>query len=350
MKKNNRILVLLFTLFCISSFIITELYEVRADNTDITEVCKSKGWLYFKNQTEIMEYIKNYADTTCYEDKEGIYVVIKDENVKEVSAIGNSGNGGLFSKYSDMAFRSIYETIDLSGTFGDGYQLLHVTREALETHSKGYTKEMYLQADARLLQIAESCNGDTDYEKISKAYNYLCENVAYDHSYVKGTPYSAIVEGTSVCSGYAESFQIIMEKLGVESYICAGNISGVAHAWNAVKVDGETYYVDATFGRLYGDKEKFFLFGTDSRANIYNITIADHSYNEGSISGIDDTDNISNTDNDENFEINYNVTEYPNEANPKQQEYKIILLILVVATIVTIVIVGLTVYRKKVRK
>lgn len=350
MKKNIKISVLLFILFNIGSLIVTQLCEVKAENADIAEVCKTNSWIYFENQTETMEYIKNYADTTCYEDKEGIYIVIKDADVKEVSAIGNSSNEGLFSKYSDMAFRSIYETTDLSGTFGDGYQLVHVTREALETHSKGYTKEMYLQADEKLTQIAESCNGDTDYEKINKAYNYLCENVAYDHSYLKGTPYSAVVEMSSVCSGYAESFQIIMEKLGVESYICAGNISGVAHAWNAVKVDGEIYYVDTTFGRLYGAKEQFFLFGTDSRANIYSITIANHSYNDKSGSKDGGIDNVSYTDTDENSEINYNVTEYSDEANPKQQEYKIIALILVAATIVTIVVVGFIVYRNKVKR
>lgn len=58
--------------------------------------------------------------------------------------------------------------------------------------------------------------------------------------------YSAIVNGQTVCAGYARAMQYIMQRLGVPCYYCAG-YAGENHAWDIVRLDGDFYNVDVTW-------------------------------------------------------------------------------------------------------
>ena len=58
--------------------------------------------------------------------------------------------------------------------------------------------------------------------------------------------YSALVNGQSVCAGYARAFQYIMQQLGIPTYYCTG-YSGENHAWNIVKLYNDYYNVDTTW-------------------------------------------------------------------------------------------------------
>jgi hypothetical protein len=62
-----------------------------------------------------------------------------------------------------------------------------------------------------LLQL--DLGAKSDYEKIRGVYDYICDNVVYDHAnlndgdyYLKYTAYAALVNKTSVCQGYACGF------------------------------------------------------------------------------------------------------------------------------------------------
>ncbi len=58
--------------------------------------------------------------------------------------------------------------------------------------------------------------------------------------------YSALVNGQTVCAGYARAFQYILQQLGIPCYYCTG-FAGESHAWNIVMLDGEFYNVDTTW-------------------------------------------------------------------------------------------------------
>ena len=58
--------------------------------------------------------------------------------------------------------------------------------------------------------------------------------------------YSALVQGRSVCAGYARAFQYICQRLGIPAYYCAGS-SGEDHAWNIVKLGDGFYNVDRKY-------------------------------------------------------------------------------------------------------
>ena len=61
------------------------------------------------------------------------------------------------------------------------------------------------------------------------------------------------LEGKAVCEGYARAMQYLLQKCGIECAEAVGYIKkkkgerGEAHAWNILKIDGDYYYLDATW-------------------------------------------------------------------------------------------------------
>ena len=94
--------------------------------------------------------------------------------------------------------------------------------------------------------IEEANKFSSDYEKEQYVYMAIINCTEYDDSAsVHQSPYSALVNGKSVCAGYARAFQYIMLKLGIPTYYCAGMTEG--HAWNIVKLENGYYNVDLTW-------------------------------------------------------------------------------------------------------
>ena len=56
----------------------------------------------------------------------------------------------------------------------------------------------------------------------------------------------------TVCEGYARAYAYLMQKCGIECAECCGVLtrkeSGGGHAWNIIKLDGEYYHMDVTWG------------------------------------------------------------------------------------------------------
>lgn len=87
----------------------------------------------------------------------------------------------------------------------------------------------------------------TDYEVEVYVHNALLDKIEYDlRAPLNQSAYSGLVNGRTVCAGYARSFQYLMMELGIPCYYCTG-YAGEAHAWNIVELDGEYYNADATW-------------------------------------------------------------------------------------------------------
>ncbi|MBQ6991042.1 MAG: hypothetical protein IJN58_08290, partial [Clostridia bacterium] len=52
----------------------------------------------------------------------------------------------------------------------------------------------------------------------------------------------------AVCAGYAMAMQYILNKLGIECLYVKGDTPRGYHAWNILKLEGEYYLMDATWG------------------------------------------------------------------------------------------------------
>lgn len=110
-------------------------------------------------------------------------------------------------------------------------------------------------------ELAVQVNSFTDpYDKVKFLNDWLAENVEYDFDSFTNpsertdaddafinTVYGTLVERKTLCGGYAYTFSYIMNSIGIETLYITGITEDGRHAWNAVKLDGEYYYIDTTW-------------------------------------------------------------------------------------------------------
>jgi hypothetical protein len=90
----------------------------------------------------------------------------------------------------------------------------------------------------------------TEYEKEKAIHDYIIETTRYDEEnqwpVESHTAYGALINGVAVCDGYAESFDLLLKKVGIKSKLVYGSLDGELHAWNLVEINGNEYFVDVT--------------------------------------------------------------------------------------------------------
>ena len=95
--------------------------------------------------------------------------------------------------------------------------------------------------------ITGAASLDSNYEKEKYVHDALASAVTYDLTTdMNQSAYSALVNGKSVCAGYARAYQYLLQQLGIPCYYCTG-YSGGDHAWNIVKLEDGYYNVDVTW-------------------------------------------------------------------------------------------------------
>lgn len=127
----------------------------------------------------------------------------------------------------------------------------NMTKEELATAST----EFFNTTNNLLTQVE---NLGTPYEKERRLHDMLIERIEYEKGADKNqSAYSALVEGKSVCAGYARAYQYLMQRLGIPCYYCTG-FAGTDHAWNIVALDDGYYNVDLTWDDTPGGEYDYF--------------------------------------------------------------------------------------------
>ena len=107
--------------------------------------------------------------------------------------------------------------------------------------------------------VAEAKKHTSPYEQVKFVHDYIIGHTVYDQENANlynaelNSPYYALVMGRAVCGGYARSFQLIMDRLGIPASTLAGYADGIPHAWNVVTLDGENYLIDLTWDDTEGE-------------------------------------------------------------------------------------------------
>ena len=118
----------------------------------------------------------------------------------------------------------------------------------VEAESRDYLR-------SRLEEAADECiagipSDASDYQKIKAVYEYLINTTDYD----SGSPdnqniQSALLNHRSVCAGYSRAFQYILHRMGMFcTYVTGNTADGGDHGWNIVRINGNYYHVDVTWG------------------------------------------------------------------------------------------------------
>lgn len=112
--------------------------------------------------------------------------------------------------------------------------------------------------------------------KVAAMYNWITSNIQYDHSFrrrlegdttLTQEPHFVAKTKKAVCIGYAKLFKEMCRQIGVRAEIIHGYVKNNGrfveneeHAWNSVKINGNWYVLDATWGADNGFlAKKYFL-------------------------------------------------------------------------------------------
>lgn len=111
-------------------------------------------------------------------------------------------------------------------------------------------KALFMEKAGDILNQASG--GGSSYEKEKMVHDLLIDKITYDlGAEMNQSAYSAMVNGRTVCAGYARAFQYLLQQLGIPCYYCTG-FAGENHAWNIVSLEDGYYNVDVTWDDTEG--------------------------------------------------------------------------------------------------
>ncbi len=153
--------------------------------------------------------------------------------------------------------------------------------------------EEYTSQKEELTEIAEKViagltSPDDAWQTELEIHDYIIENCRYELSEPKlvcSSSYGALVNGYAACEGYSKAAKLLLDMAGIECAVVSGvseNFNGNegAHMWNAVKIDGEFYYLDCTWDDPVNDEKKdvklYSYFNLNNE--MISVTHSDFSY------------------------------------------------------------------------
>ena len=125
----------------------------------------------------------------------------------------------------------------------------------------GHTGETKVAMQAEIDEAVEAFlasvePGLSEYDLVRVVYEYIISTTEYDlESTDNQNIYSVFANRESVCAGFSKAAQLLLSRLGIFATYVVGNayVPGVSsepipHAWNLVRVYGEYYFLDVTWG------------------------------------------------------------------------------------------------------
>lgn len=144
--------------------------------------------------------------------------------------------------------------------------------EYLMTEDEIEANESIILTAADAILRGVPAEGST-YDKVKHIYESLILFTEYDTECAYNQSMASVfLQGKSVCAGYAKAVQYLLHEIGIPCTYISGsaipftseNGNPEPHAWNIVEINGQYYYIDATWGDpvLYeGQKKKEIEYG-----------------------------------------------------------------------------------------
>ena len=247
--------------------------------------------------TNVSESVSNtYSETSAAEDKKPIPAEANQDRFKDCYAYST------LTEEEQIAYSEIYDCVtefeesavlttedsevvtaafeailaDYGGIFWmDGYgytswtdsvtnEVLYIEVEPNYTMTEEERSAYQSKIDTEVNNILAGLPADADdYGKIKYFYETLIKTVEYEKASTQNQNIiSTFINKKTVCKGYANAMQYLLEKAGIPCTIITGYANGESHAWNLVKLDGDFYYTDTTWGNpnfLDGSKPEGYI-------------------------------------------------------------------------------------------
>lgn len=194
---------------------------VNADNTTVETV---------ENITE-----DNGEDITDEETTIANEEVVTDEEtvVSEETTIAEEETTEQVSGEEAAETEIECDDADLTGMYGVGYN----------KNDPAFIKAV----NTALSNVNDSMS---DFQKAVVLHDWIALHCVYkfgDDSAADHTrcAYGPLVDGYAVCAGYADAYQYLLNKIGIECYVVSSD--KINHAWNLVRLGGKYYHADVTW-------------------------------------------------------------------------------------------------------
>lgn len=252
-KKHSFLFVVIIIIICIYSF---HLYKdnrniKRAQTHNINNLYKSDDRIYKnyldKNEKKMYDLMLD----NILRRKRNIIIRFADfdcSDYKECGELVKTSNDAIHVDHPELMSYAFYMwkyhngVFKLSFYFGYPFDFMDIIGVA--------------RINSIVNEIVKETENMSDINKIIYVYEWMSKNNKYDKQFTYASDnqsiYSVFIYKSAVCAGFAKASQIILSRMGIESYVVSGYSTG-PHMWNIVKYNDKYYYFDSTVGISLND-------------------------------------------------------------------------------------------------
>ncbi len=160
-----------------------------------------------------------------------------------------------FVLYDNPAIIDINE-YDMWDILSDDHMTIRIPFTSLNSMVETSRRIDVFNAVKTILTENEMVYVQTDFDKELFVHDYICKNVEYDNTqgdygnrYEPYSIFGPLIEKKAVCDGVSKLTKLLLELLGIRSYVVSGSKADPKkpkHAWNIVMLDEEAYHLDVT--------------------------------------------------------------------------------------------------------
>ncbi len=167
------------------------------------------------------------------------------ENINIDTSLNPQIDGRAFNYCTDLTTINSIPVIDETGEIVPKYkEFIYSSFNAVE--EVGFINQ-YVKAQVKKIVRENTTDDMTDMEKLRSLHDWVCAHTVYDvgneNDPKNHTDASILLNGVSVCEGYARMCNLLYNEAGIESCY----VSSPDHAWNIVRINGNYFHTDATW-------------------------------------------------------------------------------------------------------
>ena len=144
------------------------------------------------------------------------------------------------------------------------------------TYSSNQKTAVNAKIDAAI--SANNMGSLSDADKIKAIHDYVVNRVVYTSSGSNiYNAYGALVNGKSVCQGYADAVALFLDRFDIPNL----KISSATHTWNLIYINNKWYHLDATWDdpiTTSGNQILIYDYYLLTKAQLYNLDTSEHTF------------------------------------------------------------------------